>query len=358
MARRFLTSIDLAYFALLNALIQPTPSDPTGLTSAQTGAAWTNTTTGKFKYWNGSAAIDPTDRSTHTGSQLSTTISDLAATVLAYRLDQFASATNPITIPNGTANGHAVNRGQLDAVAAAAATGTSIKDPVRAATVGDTNTGATGVGAVMDGVTLILGDRVLLKNQATASQNGIYIVGSSALSRASDMDASGEVKPGTIVYVAEGTTNGDKQFAVTSDASINVGTTAMTWGQLTGSGTTYSGTAPINVSGSTISLAYTTGLTNSGGNLTVDGTVARKIAGVIPATTSGIYSVSGSTVTVNHALANSAPRVTVRYYTAPGTGNTQGALVEIDEVASDPNNVVLTFPAAPAANQYAVTITG
>lgn len=357
MSRKFLTNVDLANNALQNALAHPLSSDPTGLSSGQSGLIWFNSTTGKLMFWDGSSAIDATARANHTGTQLAATISDLATTVQAYRLDQFAAATSPITVANGTTSGHAVNKSQLDAVAAAAAAGTTIKAAVRAVATGNLTLSGT---QTVDGVSLVAGDRVLAAGQTTASENGIYVVASGAWSRASDMDATGEVTPGTMVGVTEGSTNGDKLWWVTSDSAITVGTTAMTWQQVPGSSgsTTYTGTYPVQVSGTTISLLTGSGLTTSANNLVVDSTVARKVTGIVPATTSGMFSVSGAAVTVNHALNNSAPRVTVRYGSVPGSGNTTGALVEVDEVASDANNVVLTFPAAPSANQYVITVTG
>lgn len=356
MARKFLTNVDLANNALQNALLHPLSSDPTGLVSGQAGLVWFNSTTGKLKFWDGAAAIDATARANHTGTQLATTISDLAATVKAYRLDEFAAATSPITVANGTTSGHAVNKGQLDAVAASAATGTSIKDPVRAATTANITLSAA---QTIDGVSVVAGNRVLVKDQSTGANNGIYVVAAGAWSRATDMDATGEVLPGTLVYVTEGTANGDKQFALTSDAAITVGTTAQTWGQITGSGTSYSGGAGLVLSGSTFDVGAGTGISVAADAVSIDTTVvARKVSGIVPATTSAPFTVSGATVTVNHALSSFSPRVTVRYYTSPGSGNTQGQIVEVDEVASDANNVVLTFPAAPAANQYHVTVLG
>lgn len=353
MARKFLTSVDLALNSLQNAMLHPVSSDPTGLTTAQKGLVWFNTTTNRLKVWDGAAAVDLLDLGSATGTITAAKVSDLASTVQAYRLDQFAAATSPITVPNGTAAGHAVNKSQLDAVQAAASTGISIKEPVRAATTANITLSAA---QTIDGVSVVAGDRVLVKNQTTGSENGIYVAAAGAWSRAADMDATGEVVPGTVVFVREGTTNGDKQFAVTSDATITVGTTTMTWGQITGTGTSYSGGAGLTLSGSTFDVGAGTGISVAADSVAVDTTVvARKVTGTIPATTSGIFSVSGAAVTVNHGLNNLAPRVTVRYGSTPVNGTT-GALVEVEEIASDANNVVLTFPAAPTANQYVISV--
>jgi hypothetical protein len=80
----------------------------------------------------------------------------------------------------------------------------------------------------IDGVSLIAGDRLLLKNQSTASQNGIYVIAAGAWSRASDMDAWTEV-PGTVVVITEGTVNADKVFLCTSNDGGTLGSTAITF---------------------------------------------------------------------------------------------------------------------------------
>ena len=68
-------------------------------------------------------------------------------------------------------------------------------------------------GDTLDGVTLATGDRILLKDQSTGSENGIYTVNSSgAPTRATDFDADSEVTSGAFTFVTEGTTNGDDWF--------------------------------------------------------------------------------------------------------------------------------------------------
>lgn len=87
--------------------------------------------------------------------------------------------------------------------------------------------------STFDGVTLSSGDRVLLKNQTTQSQNGIYIFNgsSSAMTRATDMDAWAEV-PGAFVAVETGSTLADTIWLCTADAGGTLGTTAITWQQI------------------------------------------------------------------------------------------------------------------------------
>lgn len=369
MARRFATSIDLLGFSLLNAMLNPVSSDPSGLGAGDKGRAWFNTTTNKLMYWNGTTAIDATARANHTGTQTASTISDFDTQVRTSRLDQMATPTASVSmnsqtltnLANGSGANDAVNKSQLDAVAAAAATGISIKSPVRAASTANVTVGSTGNGATMDGVTLATNDRILLKDQTTGNQNGIYVVGASSLTRATDMDATGEVVPGTLVYVTEGSVNGDKSFAVQSDAAITVGTTTITWVQITGNaGTTYSAGDGLTESpAGTFNVGAGTGITVNANDVAITTSlVVRKVTGVIPTSTSGIFSVSGAVVTVNHALSNSAASLTIRPYTSPVSGYTQGEEVDVQNVCTDANNMEITLPANPASNNWIITITG
>jgi hypothetical protein len=115
----------------------------------------------------------------------------------------------------------------------------------------------------MDGVTLVAGDRVLLKNQSTASQNGIYTVGTVAagaapLTRSGDFDVAGEAQPNVLVAVAEGTANADKVYALTTNAPITLGTTNLTFAQ-TASGGEQSGTATLVLGTVTVPATVTAG---------------------------------------------------------------------------------------------------
>lgn len=115
--------------------------------------------------------------------------------------------------------------------------GLSWKQSVRAATT-SAHTLATDYenGDTIDGVTLATGDRILIKNQATASENGIYVVAASgAPSRATDADTAAEIRQAT-VYVEEGTTNADTQWTCSTNAPITLGSTGLTFAQLSAGG--------------------------------------------------------------------------------------------------------------------------
>lgn len=109
------------------------------------------------------------------------------------------------------------------------------KQPVRVATTANiTIATALNNGDSLDGVTLATGDRVLVKDQSTASQNGIYVVAATP-ARSLDMDASAEVL-GAVVYVIAGTVNTHTAWSVTNTAATVVGTDAINWAPFGGSG--------------------------------------------------------------------------------------------------------------------------
>lgn len=87
-------------------------------------------------------------------------------------------------------------------------------------------------GDTLDGITLASGDRVLVKNQSTASQNGIYIVGVSP-ARATDADSTADFAENKLIYVTSGTTNGSTYWKQTTSAAITVDTTSIAFGTAT-----------------------------------------------------------------------------------------------------------------------------
>jgi hypothetical protein len=124
-----------------------------------------------------------------------------------------------------TAQAAAASAAADAAAAAAAAVGMKYRS-VRAASTA--NIASLSGAQTVDAVSLVAGERVLLKNQSTASQNGIYVVAAGAWSRSTDMDAWTEV-PGTVVIVTEGTANSDKAFLCTANDGGTIGVTAITF---------------------------------------------------------------------------------------------------------------------------------
>jgi len=155
------------------------------------------------------------------------------------------NGTGSVTVPSGYKNragfgaNSLVSKEYVDAVKV----GLDFKDSVRAASTA--NVTVSGPGSAIDGVTLSSNDRVLLKNQSTASENGIYVFNgaASAMTRATDADSSDEVTPGMFVFVEEGTVNADNGFVLTTDGSITVGSTSLAFAQFSGAGQITAGDA-------------------------------------------------------------------------------------------------------------------
>ena len=116
--------------------------------------------------------------------------------------------------------------------------GLDVKNSVRAATTAaGTLASDFENGDAIDGVTLATGDRILIKDQADASENGVYVVAASgAPTRATDFDSSDEVTSGAFFFIEEGTTNGDAGFVLTTNGSITLDSTNLTFAQFSGGG--------------------------------------------------------------------------------------------------------------------------
>lgn len=104
----------------------------------------------------------------------------------------------------------------------------------------------------IDGVALVAGDRVLVKDQTTQSANGIYVVAAGAWARSSDTDSWAEIAS-AYVFAEQGTVNADIGFVCTSDAGGTLGTTAITFQQFSGAGQISAG-AGLTKTGNTIDI--------------------------------------------------------------------------------------------------------
>lgn len=108
---------------------------------------------------------------------------------------------------------------------------TALKGPCRCATTA--NITLSGLQTI-DAVSLAAGDRVLVKNQSTAADNGIWIAATGAWSRARDFSLSRDIRKGTSVNVTDGTVNGGAWWTLSTADSVVVGTTALSFSQLFG----------------------------------------------------------------------------------------------------------------------------
>lgn len=226
------------------------------------------------------------------------------------------------------------------------------KQPVRGASTA--NVASLSGPQTIDGVSLVAGDRVLLKDQTTASANGIYVVAAGAWARSTDMDASSEVESGMVVTVSEGTANADKAFILTTNGAITLGTTSLAFAALpTGSSASYQ---TVQESGSGLTqrptLNFGTGIvaTDNAGSTRTD--VDIDTAVVVRKYAAAIGDGSTTAITVTHNLGTQD--VTVAVYLA--SGSFEEVLADITHPTT--NTVVVTFAVAPTSGQYRVVVHG
>jgi hypothetical protein len=265
MATKFVTNLDLNQNQLLNGRFESLASDPASgnfegrliynstekVLKVYTGSAWrkalhavASTTnalvvsesngTVSFSIANSVAGGDSGLLEGSDKTKLDNATSTNTNSTLALR-----DASGRIQVSTPSADLDAANKAYVDA----ARTGLDVKASVRAASTAAL-TLASGVenGDTLDGVTLATGDRVLIKNQSSGAENGIYIVAASgAPSRATDADANSEMTPGMFTFVEEGTTNADSGWVMTNDGAITVGTTALTFALFSVAGTIFAG---------------------------------------------------------------------------------------------------------------------
>lgn len=289
-------------------------------------------------------------------TNLSTDLSDKLNKAGDTMSGNLAMGSNKITgLGDGTSSSDAVNKGQLDAAITAASMGMDVKASVRAATTANLSgitynaTGGTsGRGQIttapntLDGVTLAAGDRILVKNQTTKAQNGIYAVstlgsGSNGVwDRATDFDADAEVTANSFTFVEEGTSNGDTGWVLTTNAPITIGGssgTGLDFTQFSGPGAFTAGT----------------GLTSSGTTFSVDRT---NNGTKVPLMYTTDLTGSSTSYTVTHNLGSRDVQVTVY------DNNSPYAEVLTDVEHATTNTITVKFATAPSSNRYRVVVLG
>jgi hypothetical protein len=426
MATKFVTNLDLNQNQLLKTRFEALSADPSS--NLFEGWVYYNTTTDTLRIYangqwrtllnsvtsagsssvaitigesNGAVTVTPNLATNSTDGVMSASdkakLDNATSEATASRLAIRDSSGN-LKVATPTDDAHAATKGYVDA----ARSGLDVKQSVRAATTAPINLSADlENGDVIDGVTLVTGDRVLVKNQSTGSENGIYVVvASGAASRSTDADTNAEVTAGMFTFVAEGTTNADSGWVLTTNDAINLGSTALTFAQFSGAGQITAG-AGLTKTGNTIDAVGTTdritvnadsidiASTYVGQNtITTLGTVT---TGTWESTDIGIAYGGTNASTEADARTNlaaggtqgsgvSAPALTRKVTKTIGDGTstsftvqhgfgTRAVLIQVydaatydtviaDTIRTDTNNVTVQFSSAPTSNSYEVVVVG
>ena len=221
-----------------------------------------------------SAGGDATNK-TYVDAQVATRLALAGGTMSG----AIAMGNNKVTgLATPTADADAATKAYVDSVAQ----GLDVKASCRVATTGNITLSGT---QTIDGVAVVAGDRVLVKDQSASANNGIYVVSAGSWSRSSDMDVWAEF-PGAFVFVEDGTVNDNSGWVCTVAPGGTLGTTPVTWEQFSGAGQINAGT----------------GMTKTGNTLNVNTASSSRIvvgADEIDLATTGVTAGTYKSVTVD-----------------------------------------------------------
>ena len=237
----------------------------------------------------------------------------------------------------------AANKGYVDA----AVVGIDWKASVRVATTAAvTLATAFENGDTLDGVTLATGNRVLVKDQADGSENGIYTVNASgAPTRATDADTAAEITASFAVFVEEGTVNADSAWTLTNNGTVTVGTTVLVFTQFTGLGQITAG-AGLTKAANTLDVGAGTGITVNANDVAIDtAVVVRKYA-------VSLGDGSATSYTITHNLGTRDVTVALYEVASPYAE----VLADVEHTTT--NTITVKFSVAPTADQFRVAVQG
>lgn len=380
MARAFESTVDFRNHPWLNAVLEAIAGNPGG--TPVDGRIWYDSTNSTVKVRINGVTIDIRDRSTMTGTQTASTISDFVTAVQAIRWASMLPPNASVNmngqqfsgLPAATTGGQAVEYAQFQTALASIQVGMDFKEHAEIAAL--VNVSIAAPGGTINGRTMVAGDRVLLTNQTTPSQRGLWTWNGAAVPMTRPADSptgnTGAIVAGTFVEAYDGTTRTLWMQSATgtgTNGAIVVDTDAQTWitpfsiALIAGYGIGITG-------GNKVAFIPGTGMAATGADGAAAGIdttlVARKLVAVVPVATSGAFTVgatdSGGTgfiaVTVNHAFNNLCPDLTLRYGSA---GADPGQQVETDNKpasGTDANNLVFNLPNGFVANQYRIQVIG
>ena len=229
--------------------------------------------------------------------------------------------------------------------------GLDVKTSVRVATTANgTLSSAFANNSTVDGITLATNDRILLKNQSTGSEKGIYTVNASgAPTRATDFDADSEVTGGAFFFAEEGSVNADNGFVLTNDGAITVGTTALTFTQFSGAGQVIAGSA-LTKSGNTLNV----GVDDSSIEVSSDA-LRVKASGITNTMLAGSIDLTAK-VTGSLPVANGGTGLTAIAKGSILVANTANTITALDGGGS--NDGILTYTASSDTLAFATAVDG
>lgn len=347
-AIKYLQTIDMNNNEIQNVKIHILATDPTGGDLVE-GKFWYNSTTHLLKYYNGTAvkvltisddiasfitaastdtltnkSIDGDDN-TITDLSISVFKSDAIETTLAGASTKIARADAVKDYIDNAIEGRKWGEACVVATAAAGTLATSFAN-----------------GQTVDGVSLTTGDRILIKDQADATENGVYVVEASG---APTRDETVTTLANACFIVMQGTVGADTSWVCTND-TITYGSTSISFSQ-NGTGSVPDATTSLKGKVELATDAETIAKTAT--NVVV---TPSNLATFTQKYSASVGNGSDTSLTVNHALGTKDVNVMVYDNSSPY------AQVFPDVQMTDTNNVTLVFTVAPTSNQYRCVVIG
>lgn len=289
-----------------------------------------NSTSKIWFIWNWTIWVDPLNRTNHSWSQTASTISDFDAQVITNRLDELANPTASLNLNNQlitnlltpVSGWDATNKDYVDWLV----NWTDWKESARCATTANITLSWN---QTIDWITTVDGDRILVKDQTTWSENGIYVAGTGAWVRSDDANEDGELTAASALFIEEWTISQDTQYVISTNWTIVIGTTAITFIQLW-AWVSY-------IAGNGIDIAWSV--------ISVDTAVTTRKYAV------NIWDAAATAFTVTHNLWTLDIQVVVREIAT-------WEEIIVPNRASTTSQCVIEFWTAPALNEYRVIVQG